>query len=470
MERLTTGVPGLDVVLGGGVPVNSIVMVGGPPGAGKTVLIEQIMFHQAKTGRRALFLTTLSEPHDKLLRHAEAFPWFEPELIGREIQFLSLYQTVLDRGLGGAVELVARLVQEHRASVVVLDAFRGLRALSEDEHDVRRFVFDLGGQLGLLGVTTLLTGEYAREEIAHYVEFTVVDGVIMLGHDLADFRHVRHLEVLKLRGSGFLNGRHTFRIDRKGITVYPRHSALARVFDYTMGTERLSTGVAGLDAMLEGGLVAHSFNAVVGTPGAGKTLLGLQFLAAGARRGEAGIMLNLDESGAHLEQRAQAFGLGWGDGPFFDGERLQMLWEPAVELEPDVVATHLRNAIEGRRVRRLVMDGMTNLEAVMTPLQLNDYIISLTNYLRGNGITTLLIRDTTELAAAPVTVRALTFSATADGILLMRHVEANDRLERIISIVKLRDSDFDHRVCHYTITAGGLQISGPLRGVHSTIN
>src|SRR5438477_12925445 len=108
MERLTTGVPGLDVVLGGGLPSRTIVLIGGPPGAGKTVLAEQILFHHAAAGRRGLFLTTLSEPHDKLIRHASGFGWFDPTRIGREVEFLSLYETALARRLGLALELIVR--------------------------------------------------------------------------------------------------------------------------------------------------------------------------------------------------------------------------------------------------------------------------------------------------------------------------------------------------------------------------
>lgn len=469
MERLSTGVPGLDEILDGGLPRGMLVMVGGPPGAGKTVLAEQVLFHHARQGAHALFLTTLSEPHDKLLRHAEGFTWFDPNLIGTQIEYLSLYQTASSEGLEAVAALVVQLVRERGATLVALDAFRSLRLLADDELDVRRFVFQLGGQLSLLGVTTFLTGEYNYAAIDESVEFPVVDAILMLSHERQHRRRQRFLEVVKLRGSAFLDGTHTLRIDATGLSVYPRHTVLTRVTPYAMGEHRLSTGVAALDTMFGGGLIAHSATAIVGTPGVGKTLLGLQFLAEGARQGEAGLMVSLDESDPHLEQRAHLFGLAEPGDHFFDGERLRMRWEPAVELQPDVLAAHLRQEIAARPVRRVVLDGITNLEAALAPDELNDYTIALINYLRGQGVTSLLIQDLAEIADTRVSVANVTMAATTDGILLMRHVELNGRLERVLSVIKQRDSTLDPLLRRYAIDAHGLHIGDPIEGVEQVL-
>ena len=465
MERLTTGVPGLDLVLNGGLPVGAVVLVGGPPGAGKTILGEQIAFHRAALGRNTLILTTLSEPHDKLVRHAEGFSWFERGRLGRDIRFLSLHQAIQDGGARQALDTIVQVSREHQVELVVLDAFRGVRDLLGDELELRRFVFDLGQDLGALGVTTLLTGEYAREDVERYVEFTVADGILQLSHRLASHRQTRALEVVKLRGSSFLGGLHTLDITGEGVSVYPRHSALARRTAYAMGEQHVSTGVVELDGMLGGGLLRHSLNLIVGTPGVGKTLLALHFLAEGARRGERGVMLSLDESEAHLEQKARWSGLVNGKRAFFDGDRLRMLWEPAVETEPDIVAAHLREAVERRGVRRVVLDAMVNLEGALDPLRLSDFVISLTNYLRGHEVTVLMIYDMAELGGAPVSVGGFTYSATADNILLMRQVEVNNCLRLLVSVVKMRDSPFDPLVRCYTIEDGSLRIGDPLRNL-----
>jgi circadian clock protein KaiC len=469
MERLTTGVPGLDLVLKGGLPVGAVLFIGGPPGAGKTVLCEQIAFHRAALGHNTLILTTLSEPHDKLIRHAEGFTWFERARLGREIRFLSLYQAIQDGGVRQALDTIVQVSREHRVELLVLDAFRGVRDLLGDELELRRFVFDLGEQLGGLGVTTVLTGEYAREDVERYVEFTVADGIVHLSHRLASHRQTRALEVVKLRGSDFLGGLHTFEIAAEGVSVYPRHSALARRAAYAMGEQRLSTGVVELDGMLGGGLLGHSLNLIVGTPGVGKTLLALHFLAEGARRGERGVMMSLDESEAHLEQKARWSGLTRGKRSFFDGDCLRMLWEPAVETEPDIVAAHLREAIERGGVRRVVLDAMANLEGALDSLRLSDFVISLTNYLRGHEVTVLMINDLPELGGAPVSVGGFTYSATADNMVLMRQVEIDNRLRLLVSVVKMRDSPFDPLVRGYTIEDGSLRIGEPLWHVEANV-
>jgi circadian clock protein KaiC len=467
--RISTGVPGLDTVLGGGLPEGALLMIGGPPGAGKTVLAEQIAFHQAARGRHALILTTLSEPNEKLIRHIEGFSWFDRGRLGREIEYLSLHEVVERDGMTAARETISRWARRHRGGLVVLDAIRGLGELVDDPLAFRKFLFGLGGQLGILGATGLVTGEYDRAESGRQVEYTIVDGIVSLQLRLEGRRHLRSLEVVKLRGTDFLNGVHTMRIDADGVSVYPRHTAIARVTDYAMGDGRAPTGIGGLDAMLSGGLIEHSLTLMAGTPGVGKTLLGLQFLADGARRGEPGLIATLDESPAHLEQKARRIGLDRGGAPFFDGALLDAIWEPAVEVDPDLLAARIRAAVAARPLRRVVLDAFSNLEPVLGPGGRADYVVALTNFLRGHGVTSLLIRDAVELAGSTVSVGGLTFAATADNILVLRHVEIDNRLARVISVVKTRDSDFDPAVRRYSIADDGLGIGEPLQGVEGTM-
>jgi len=265
VERITSGVPGLDAVLNGGLPKGALFFVGGPPGSGKTLLSEQIAFHQAAQGSACLIVTALSEPHEKLIRHAQDFTWFDWSRVGREIEFLSLYQPVQEQGLSGALDLLVRTVRQRNAAVVIFDGFRGLRDFGGDELDVRRFIFELGGKLGLLGTTTLLIGEYARNEIDRYPEFTIADGILMLQNDLVGVRHERWLEVVKVRGTDYLGGRHRFAIGTDGIVVFPRLAALVTDGNYELGAGRQPIGVAGLDAMIGGGLRECTVSLLLGT-------------------------------------------------------------------------------------------------------------------------------------------------------------------------------------------------------------
>jgi circadian clock protein KaiC len=466
MDRLTTGIAGLDRVLSGGLPKGALVFIGGAPGTGKTLLCEQIAFHEAAAGRASLIVTALSEPHEKLIRHAEEFRWFDWARIGQEVEFLSLYQTVLDEGLRGAMDLIVRTTHERHASTLIFDGFRGLRDLAGDELAVRRFIFELGGKLGLLGATTLLVGEYARDEVERYPEFTIADSILCLSNDLVGVRHERRLEVVKLRGSGYLGGRHRFEITPDG-TVFPRQATLVPDADYRLGADRLPIGVAGLDAMIGGGLREHSVSLLLGTPGTGKTILALQFLAQGARHGERGVFVTFHESPSHLRDQAESLGIAGPD--LFENGAVQILYESPIELNADRVAARVREVIAQGGVRRLAIDSLTNLEAELEPNTQSDYLIGLTTYLRMQEVTTLMLKEIPELAGGPLTLAGMTVSVTVDNILLLRHVELDGQLERIVTVIKIRDSDFDARVHRYRIDAGGLVLGEPLAGVEGIL-
>jgi circadian clock protein KaiC len=467
VERLTTGVTGLDLVVGGGLPEGGLLFLGGPPGAGKTLLSEQIAFHQASEGHSSLIVTALSEPHDKMIRHAEGFRWFDWSRVGREVEFLSLYQTIQDEGLSGAMDLILRTVHERQATLLVFDGFRGLRDIGGDELSVRRFVFELGGKLGLLGATCLLVGEYVRDGMEHYPELAIADGIVMLSNDVVGVSHQRWLEVVKLRGTDFLTGRHRFEIGPDGIVVFPRQASLVREAEYTIGAERLAIGVPGLDAMIGGGLRAHSVSLLLGTPGTGKTLLALHFLAQSARQGERAIMVTFHESPAHL--RAQAEGLGLVEPELFDSGMIQIMHEVPVELNVDRVAASIRAELERGGVRRLAIDSLTNFEYALDAAIQADYLTALTTYLRTQRVTTLLVKEIAELAGAPLTLAGLTVSVTVDNILLLRHVELDGQLERVVSVIKIRDSDFDTTVRRYRIGPDGVTIGEPMRGVEGVL-
>jgi circadian clock protein KaiC len=430
------------------------------------LLSEQIAFYQAAKGNASLIVTALSEPHEKLMRHAQDFSWFDWGRIGREIEFLSLYQTVQEHGLSGGLDLIVRTIRERNVSLVIFDGFRGLRAFGQDERSVRQFIFELGGQLGLLGTTSILVGEYAREDVDKYPEFTIADGIVLLVNDLVGVRHTRWLEVMKLRGTDYLGGRHRFAISHDGIAVYPRQATLISEGDYRLGEDRLAMGVSGLDAMIGGGLRAQSVTLLLGTPGTGKTLLALQFLAQGARQGERGLFVTFHEGPNHI--RAQAEQLGLAEAQLFDSEALKILHEPAVELNVDRVAARIRDEIASRGVRRLAFDSLTNLEYELDARALSDYLIALTTYLRQQNVTTVLVKEIAEVAGGPLTLAGLTVSVTVDNILLLRHVELDGKLERIVSVIKI-DGAFDATVRRYQINERGLRIGDALQGVEGVL-
>jgi circadian clock protein KaiC len=466
VDRLITGVPGLDEVLGGGIPKGGIFLIGGQPGVGKTVLTQQLMYHHARLGGRGLFLTTLSEPVDKVLEHNQGFAWFDRALVGGAVAYLSIYDAVQQDGIANAVDVVVREMRRQEATLLIVDGFRAVHDLVDSEVDVRRFIFELGGRLRMLDATTLLVGEYSPTDSARFPEFTIVDGIVLLDLGLGQVRERRTLQVTKLRGSAYLGGRHAFEITGEGTRVYPRQTAVARVTPYRLTNRRISTGVADFDQMLGGGMLENSATLVVGTPGTGKTLLGLRFLDEGRRLGEPGAMVTCDESPEHLELKASHFGLG--GGRFFD-EKVHCIYAPAVEMDVDALAARIREAIAAHGLRRIVIDGAANLESALDPSRLNDYVVSLINYFRGHDITSIYVRDQHQLSGGPLNIGGLTFSATACNVMLLHHVDLGGRLGFVVSVVKTRDSAFDPVVRHFRIDLDGIHVGEPLLPSQGTL-
>jgi circadian clock protein KaiC len=261
---LSTGVPGLDLILGGGFPRGSLVSIVGAPGTGKTILSMQIAFAAVRNGQPVLFLTALSEPHDKLLRHLRPLAFFDPDLIAAGIELLNL-QSLLAATAGESIDAIVAAARKNGTILIVIDGFAAIDGFLASTSGIVEFLHELGAKLGLLGVTVLLTSHASPRDSARYSEFTVADGLIGLGHERERGLPGRSLEVLKLRGMAHLAGLHSFKVTERGIVCYPRLEALP-IEQPQHGTGRAGFGLAALDEMLGGGLNEGTTTMLVGSP------------------------------------------------------------------------------------------------------------------------------------------------------------------------------------------------------------
>lgn len=453
---METGVPALDEVLGGGIPERAMTIILGVPGAGKTILAEQIAVGQAKRGKRVVVFTALSESHEQLLATLRQFAFFDESLIGERIRFINL-QTILRDGLAATADAIVEIVRTEGASVVVIDGFRGIAGFADSNHEVRLFLYEVRTRLALLEVTTLVTLEMESDHGNDSAALTVADGVIALHNTLAGVRHRRHIEVRKLRAMRHLDGLHALSITSEGITCYPRHEAVFRTADYDFLPGRACFGLPELDAMLGGGPNRGTGTLIAGSPGTGKTLIALHYLMAGVAAGERGLFVGFHESEAQLYAKAAQFDLDLR-GAVGRGDVVLLTLAP-VELEVDMLAAMIRERVERLHSTRLVLDPISEIEhAVVERNRATGFFAALLNYLREHNVTNLLTREISPFPEPRLMFIETPASVLTENLLLLRSVEYQDRLYRIVSVLKMRLSGFDPSLREFRIADGAVRV------------
>jgi circadian clock protein KaiC len=455
-----TGVPNLDLVLGGGLLRGTIVMVIGPPGTGKTILAQQIAFHAAARGEVVLYFTGYSETHDKLLAHNRSLTYFSADAIGTNIQMGSL-PDLLEPDPEEARQAILTTAQHQRAALVILDGFRSMRGFLPGDQAAAHFLYSLGARLALLGATLLILVEGQAADRVRDPEQSVCDVILSLHRTVRGGGHRRELEVLKVRGAAPLAGLHPFAIDHRGVTVYPRLESIVPAESQPWTPARAGFGIPAIDASVDGGLNVGTTTLVAGTPGLGKTLLGLHFLAEGVRQEESSLFVGFVENAAQLRAKGQMFGLDLEAAE--RSGKLALLTIPPHDLDADRVAWLIREHIEGHQTRRLVIDSATELQnGITSPERASMFMAALAAYLRSRAVTTYLTVDVPTIVGPELSFMGNPLLVLAENLLLLRYAEYQGELHRVFAVLKMRFSHFDRKLRIFTIRAGvGIEIAGP---------
>ncbi|RZT35495.1 ATPase domain-containing protein [Cupriavidus agavae] len=460
LVRVQSGVPGFDTILCGGLVQGAAYIVQGSPGAGKTILANQIAFHQARNSGRILYVTLLAESHDRLFQALSTFGFYDPAAVGREVFYISLFNVLRDDGLPALVKALRTELARHSCTTLILDGLLIAKDKAESALDVKTFVAELQSHAAFTGCTVLFLTSASIDEVSP--EHTMVDGVIQLKEELVGIRTVRRIRVSKSRGSAGLGGLHQYQILPAGIEIYPRLEALHRTPSHErwVDVERIETGVHGLELLIGGGLPAAAVTLLMGPAGSGKTTFGLNFLKLATSQ-DPGLFFGFYESPQRLKAKSRALGM--------DLEALEatgavsIVWNPMTENFLDHLGHQLLAAVRERGVRRLFVDGIAGFQrSAFEPARLIEFYTALANELRALGVSTIATLEMPEVDGVLGTDPPPEYGSLMDNLVHLRHARQDGEVRRFIGVVKMRDSAFDTTFHDVVIESGGLRVANRL--------
>lgn len=472
IPRIETGVPRLDFLLHGGFYQGGLYVVQGQPGMGKTILANQCCFHRAKNNENSVYVSLLAESSGRMISYLSTLDFVDQDAVATKVHYVNGYQHLKDNKFPAFRDFIRNLIKEHKAHFLVIDGLDILKASSANDNDYREFLHSLQNHASLMKCTILLLMPIGIATETAKLEHAISDGVIDIREWRNGARAIREIQILKMRGSNFLKGGHEIEINSQGFVIHPRTEVQfgkPTEGDFNEDRSRMKFGVEEFDKMLHGGIMSGSLTTLFGTPGTGKTSLGLSFLIEGAKNGQHGIYFGFYETPPRLLEKGDALGLELRK--YVELGLIEIQWQAAVENIADSLAERLMERIrnKGQKNTRVFIDGMSGFRRAMAyPERFGSFLAAISNELRHIGATTLFSEESEFFSSDPqLPNREL--GSVVDNVFFLRYFELNSRLHRLISILKVRESSFEPQIREFKITNKGIVISDSIIGAEAIL-
>ncbi len=462
-RRVSTGVEGFDGFVEGGFPQGSMILLAGTAGSGKTIFAAQYLYHGMSRFNESAVYMSLAEDRGTFMKNMMRMGMdFEKYEQKGKFKFLDMI-TVRDKGVESIFERLLTEVCSLRAKRVVIDSISALVQAFPERIDARMMLHTVLGKIThLKGVTILLIAErpLGAERLGAGMEEFVADGVITLNSITKGGWLTRTLQVLKLRGTRINSEEHGYNIDIHGIRTYPlpEIKSVQRIY-----SEKVPTGIGGLDKMLFNGVFKGSVTLVGGASGTGKTTFALHFVAEEAKHNGRSLFVSFEEPEKQLIKHAKGF--GWNINKFMAKGLAKFSSYTSEPFNVEQQLDEILGFLEKYRPARLAIDSIDTLERVMLEHRYLRWIKSLTLYLKDKGITTLF--TALYKSAMPLTGTAL--SSSVDNIIALKHVEIESTLRRAAVILKARGSAHDNEIREFEITTKGAVLKGKFAGMEQIL-
>ncbi|MES2189889.1 MAG: ATPase domain-containing protein [Pseudomonadota bacterium] len=466
-ELLSTGVEGLDAILGGGLTTGRIYLIEGEPGTGKTTTGMQFLVQGAKAGESVVYIT-LAETATELRGVAESHGWSmdgihvhevlpSENLLHPEAQYTMFHPSEVE--MGTTTQMILAAIEERKPSRVVLDSLSELQLLADTPLRYRRQVLALKQFFASRACTVMLLDDRTAAGIDLQVR-SIAHGVITLEQSVQEYgAERRRVRVVKYRGRAFRGGMHDYDIRYGGLVVYPRLvAAESRVM---AKRHQLTSNLHQLDALLGGGLEEGTSTLIAGPPGTGKSSLASLFVSAAGKRGQQSAMFLFEEAANNLLNRAD--GLGMDVREHYDSGLLTIRQIDPAELSPGEFATAVcRAADDGARV--VVIDSVNGyLNAMPDQRFLTTHLHELLTYLGQRGVVTILIGVQQGMLGGSMST-SVDASYLADNVLMLRYFEHDGEVKQAVSVFKKRGSLHERTIRQFSMDNKGIHVGEILRG------